>query len=356
MESIARLMAELPEDYEDDCFKLGVIKRKRGVSNPADLMMLAMFHLHHGCSLMEISEVARMTKLGKMSDVAFMKRFEKCGEWFKRINEKIVATDMTDYKKPEWMKDREVVAVDASDISEKGRSGRVYRLHYALDIFKMKSAAHKITTTKVGESIKNLDLNPGCLVIADRAYSTISGIEYCNENGADYIFRLRKNSFTPRGEDGKKLDLPMLLTNLGENECFDLFANATNLAGDTVPMRICAIRKTPEAIETTQKKLRRKESKRQFKITDDTKIFNEYIVVVTSIGADVTARQILEAYRLRWQVEIYFKRLKSILDFGELPKRSQDSSMSWLNGKLMIALLIESVVAKVSFSPTRYDE
>jgi hypothetical protein len=51
------------------------------VANPADLMMLALFHLQNGCSLMEMSEVARITKLGKMSDVAFMKRFEKCADW-----------------------------------------------------------------------------------------------------------------------------------------------------------------------------------------------------------------------------------------------------------------------------------
>lgn len=81
------------------------------------------------------------------------------------------------------------------------------------------------------------------------------------------------------------------------------------------------------------------------------KIFNEYIVVVTNISADISVAEILEAYRYRWQIEIYFKRLKSILDFGEMPKRRQDSVIAWLNGKLMIALLIEIIIAKSSFSP-----
>ena len=74
MENIARLMMELPKDYENECFKQGAIIRKRGVSSPSDLMMLAMFHLQNGCSLVEMSEVARLTKLGQMSDVAFMNR------------------------------------------------------------------------------------------------------------------------------------------------------------------------------------------------------------------------------------------------------------------------------------------
>jgi len=42
MESTARLTAELPMGYEDDCFEQGAIKRMRGVSCPADLMMLSM--------------------------------------------------------------------------------------------------------------------------------------------------------------------------------------------------------------------------------------------------------------------------------------------------------------------------
>jgi IS4 transposase len=84
-------------------------------------------------------------------------------------------------------------------------------------------------------------------------------------------------------------------------------------------------------------------------MSDEAKAFNEYIVVVTNLNDGISAEEILETYRLRWQVEIYFKRLKSILDFGELPKRRLDSVIAWLNGKLMIALLIEILLSKTSF-------
>ena len=351
MESIARLMSELPKDYEKDCFERGAIMRKRGVSSPADLMMLCMFHLQNGCSLLEISEVARITKLGSMSDVAFMNRFEKCGDWFKTINEKLISGGIVDYERPEWLEGKTVASFDASDVSEKGRSGRVYRLHFALDIFKMQSLEYKITDNKVGEGLANFEIKPEYLIIADRAYSTIKNIKQCDKSGAEYILRLRKNSFTVRDEHGEKMNLNEIFASLKLDECADISAFATNLDGDNIPVRICAKRKTPEAIAQTEKKLRRKESKNQRKISDETKVFNEYIVLITNVGESVSSEDILKAYRLRWQVEIYFKRLKSILDFGEMPKRRTNSVIAWLNGKLMIALLIEIVIAKFSFSP-----
>jgi len=86
MISIIEAIKGLPEGYEKACYSEKAIERRRGITNPNDLMMLNMFHLMNGTSLMEISEIAKLTKLGNVSDVAYMKRFEKCNDWFKWIN------------------------------------------------------------------------------------------------------------------------------------------------------------------------------------------------------------------------------------------------------------------------------
>jgi len=352
MESIARLIKQLPLDYEQDCFEQGALVRKRGISSAADLMTLAMFHLNNGCSLVEISEIAKMTGMADMSDVAFMKRFAKCSDWFIAINKKIVSDSLVCYNAPSWMKGKTLVSFDASDVKEKGRSRRIFRLHFALDIFNMKSQEHLITTAKTGESLTNFNIKKDWVVVADRGYTTIKGIEHCTGSGADYILRLRKNSFTLRDENNEKIDLLSLFAKLQDDECADICAYATTLAGAKIPVRICAKRKTADAIENNKKRLKRKESQSKYKMSDEAKTFNEFIVLVTNIEKNTAlAHEILETYRYRWQIEIYFKRLKSILDFGELPKKREDSIFAWLNGKLMIALLIESIIAKTSFFP-----
>jgi hypothetical protein len=354
MENLAALIRLLPEDYERDCFEQGAIKRLRGVKSPGDLMMLSLFHLASGCSLIEVSAMTKMLHMPIMSDVAFMKRFKQCGNWFKTINAKLMRESLIQYEKPTYLAGKRVKAVDASDVREKGRSGRIYRLHFSLDIFKMQSVEHNITDNKVGESLCNFKWEKGDLAIADRGYATIRGMQYVAASGAEFIVRTRKNAFTLRDEAGNKINLLEALSALGEDDTCDIVGFATNINQEKLPLRICARRKTPDALEKTAKRMKRAEQRRPYAISDEAKAFNEYIVVATNVDSSISANDILETYRLRWQVEIYFKRLKSILDFGEMPKRTPESVIAWLNGKIMVSLLIEIMIAKMSFPPEEF--
>ena len=64
-------------------------------------------------------------------------------------------------------------------------------------------------------------------------------------------------------------------------------------------------------------------------------------MLVTSLPAAVPTSEVLQAYRLRWQVELAFKRLKSLLGLGRLPAKGEALARSWLLAHLIIALLIE---------------
>jgi hypothetical protein len=71
----------------------------------------------------------------------------------------------------------------------------------------------------------------------------------------------------------------------------------------------------------------------------------EYIFVFTTLGAHIPAPAILEMYRGRWQVELTFKRLKSLLALGHLKKVDPQGAKAWLQGKLLVAILIETLIA-----------
>lgn len=110
---------------------------------------------------------------------------------FKWIISHIKSNGIIDYTPPEYLKNYRLLALDASDAREKGRSGRLYRLHFALDIVKMNAALYNITSQEVGEKLSNFDLREKNLVLGDRIYSSVNGIEHCMNCGADFVLRVR---------------------------------------------------------------------------------------------------------------------------------------------------------------------
>jgi hypothetical protein len=72
--------------------------------------------------------------------------------------------------------------------------------------------------------------------------------------------------------------------------------------------------------------------------------------VLTSLSAeDWSDRAVLDLYRCRWQVELAFKRLKSLLQLGHLPKKDPSTAQAWMHLKLLLALLIEELLFEAKF-------
>lgn len=81
------------------------------------------------------------------------------------------------------------------------------------------------------------------------------------------------------------------------------------------------------------------------------KFTRNYFFVITSLDSSFSCEDIFKLYRLRWQVEMVFKRFKSILNFGSMPTKTEASCEAWLNCKMLIAILIEKFLFSVDFSP-----
>ena len=114
------------------------------------------------------------------------------------------------------------------------------------------------------------------------------------------------------------------------------------LSGTNVEGRACAIGKS-EAIKKARRHIEHRAGKRQTKTKADTWEYAGYVAVFTT---DLTtpAETILDWHRARWQIELTFKRLKSLAKLGHLPKYDDCSSRVWLYGKLLVALLTQKLI------------
>ena len=348
--NIEELIKLLPEGYQQACYETKAIERKRTVQTPEELLVMCLYYIY-GSSLMETSQLAKMNGTGKMSDVAFMKRFIKSSGWFQWITKNIKPGYMCHYQKPGILQEYNVTAIDASDVYTKGAVKQAWHLHYALDLFSLNCQQYKITDEKTGETLKNFKIRKNDLILADRAYATITGMEYCLENGGDFILRIRNKAFNLYNAQGRQVLLTDWLEILDGGASCAMFYYRDSQK-NYKPVRICALPKTEEEIKKEEKRLKRKESRKQIKISDDTKFSHRYMFVATSLPETFTAEDILCIYRLRWQVEMVFKRYKSILGAGSVPVKTKDATEAWINGKRMLALLIEKFIGSVDFSPS----
>jgi len=198
-------------------------------------------------------------------------------------------------------------------------------------------------------------LRENWLVIADRAYGSLVSIEHCLQAQANFVLRLKHDAFKLYNEDGSEFTLLEKLRFVANEAVnFEVYVKLKTL-GKT-KLRVCAVKIPDNKLDKVERKFKRKDVRMQRKTSKEALDMAKYVVVISALPDKVSADEIISLYRLRWQVEIYFKRLKSIIDFGNVPLKREDSIATWLNGKLIISLLIEQMISEVSFSPCDYNE
>ena len=199
MENIDKLIEMLPEGYEAAAHETSAIERKREIKTAKDLLRLVFLYVAHGLSYLEVSVIAKTKGIAQISDVGFMKRFAKCGKLLGWLLENLNPQATAHYKKPDKFNKFDIKALDASVVTSGGKVRSTHRLHFSIDIFKLKSDQYKITTEKRGESLTNFKVSPDDLFLGDRAYGTKTSMEHCLANKGNFIFRIRRNAFDVLG-------------------------------------------------------------------------------------------------------------------------------------------------------------
>ena len=123
------------------------------------------------------------------------------------------------------------------------------------------------------------------------------------------------------------------------------------------PGRLIAVKRSAWSAGLERRALQKRASKKQKSLSAKALFLAGYFFVWTDTPAGVLgAADALEWYRCRWQIELCFKRMKSILGLGELPKRTDASCRAWLHGKMLVALLLDRILHEAeAFSPWGYE-
>lgn len=345
------LLAYLPEDWEKEARTQGAFTRARGFANPEVLLRTLFLHLAQGCSLRETSARAKRGKLAQVSDVAILNRLRASESWLRYMALALAKRRFTDFQERKAFRKYRVCAVDATAVSEPGSTGTDWRLHYLLDLATLTCGHFELTDVRTGESFKRFPVQPDDLFLADRGYESVEGIAHIKEGGGEVLLRIRVAAcplYTPSGERFDPLDR---CAGLKEGQSGEWPVVMRGSKGGTVSGRVCVYRRNASEVEAALERIRRRESRKGQATREETLEAAKYVAIFTTVPeAEMSLGEVFALYRFRWQIEMSFKRLKSLTGFGHLPKYDGRSCRAWLYGKLLLGLLAESMV-RVPFSP-----
>ena len=306
-----------------------------------------LLHIAGGYSLRETVVLAKSSGIADVSDVALLKRLRRAEEWFKALAGALFRESGMSI--PRCAKQVRMRLVDGTIVKEPGKTGSQWRFHYRLQIPKLICDSFKLLPANgegVGESFEHFPVNKNDCVIGDRGYSTARGIRYITDQQGHVIVRVNTAALKFHHYLGAPFDLLKAIGSLlvfGQLQEWSVVIPCPD--SGHIEGGVCAIRKSEHAIQLALKKLRREASKKQKILQPETLEYAQYVIVFTTLPViSFQVADVLEWYRVRWQMELIFKRLKSLTGLGHLPKYDEASSRAWLYGKLFIGLLTEKLL------------
>jgi Transposase DDE domain len=356
---LARLSGVL--DLDASARASGALRRRRAVADGATLLRLALAHGPGGLSLRSAAAWAGVSGVAALSDVALRKRLRGAADWLGQVAGALLDSKVGRSTVARPLAGRRLRIVDASSISSPGAAGADWRLHAAYDPGTCRFSAFELTDVYGGEGFARFRFGPDEVALADRGYARPRSLQHVLASGADFIVRVGWCSLRLITPEGEPIAWEPLFAALAPGAVIErqvAVARTSKGAGRrSKPLfsaRLVVMRQHAAASERALRAARRSHSRRRSRKTLQplTLASTGYLMALTSLPAEAaSAAEVLAAYRLRWQVEVAFKRLKSGLGIDRLLARDPAMARSWLLAHLVLALLIEDAAGEVLDAP-----
>jgi hypothetical protein len=324
--------------------------RPRVVRSASDLLRLVLAYCLGDGGLRLTAVWAAAIGLADLSNMALLQRLRQCGDWLAVLVGQVLAGAT-----PAAGQGRLIRLLDATSVPQAGaaarRGNKVWRIHSAFDVPAERFGSFVLTDHTEGERLDRIEVIPGEIRIADRAYMHPGHIATVCDAGADVVVRSGWKSARWCDAGGQPMDLIGVLR-ATPGELIDRPIWLPRQKKPPLGLRLVAVRKSEQAAEAARRKARRDAQREGHQVSQATLLAAGWILLLTSLDtAAFAAADVLALYRLRWRIELGFKRLKSVIGLHGPPGIDERSATPYVLAHLLVILLLEPLIDALEDSP-----
>lgn len=323
--------------------------RPREITSAVDLLRLILAYCLGERGLRSTAAWAASVGLADISNVALLYRLRQCGDWLAMLVGQALASSA-----PQASRGRLIRIVDATTVPKKGADARtkneLWRIHSAFDLPQERFGHFELTDQQAGERLDRIPVVAGEIRLGDRAYLQPDRMASVIDAGADVVIRWKSACWLD--SKGDALDLVAELRKAAARGLIDRPIWIKRKSGEPLALRLVAIKKPAQAAAEARRKAHRAAQRGGRQLSKRTLDAADWVILVTSLKpTEFATADVLALYRLRWRIELGFKRLKSLIGLKGPPGIDERSARPHVLAHLLTILLLEPFIDELEVSP-----
>jgi hypothetical protein len=218
------------------------------------------------------------------------------------------------------------------------------KMHLQFEFLSGQVSAMQLSAGASGDSAAPMTLESGSLALFDLGYFTLQRLTELEQQQVFFISRLRPNlTLFERADTQTALDLEAFCqTFVGDTFETVLYVGAN----ERLPLRVLFARCSPAVAEARRRKANATAQRKGRQYSQHYLNLLAWSLFVTNVPQTrLTLPQVLQLYRLRWQIELLFKLCKSHLHLDSVQGCGEHRILCQLYARLILFLLLCDLVS-----------
>jgi hypothetical protein len=325
----------------------GAIKRRRMVRDGSQLLRLALSYGTAGSSLRTTAAWAGSALDLEISDVGLLRRLREAGDFLDEIVARLLTRAAEVDPHIGWQ-GPPIRLVDSSVFSGPKGGGQL-RLHASYDPVARRFETLELTDHRDAEAMSRARPAPGMICVGDRNYAKTSQVREMDDQGVFFLVRAGLRSMRMLcAATGQRLTSQDIFAALGDASSADIdvvLRDAKPSKGQPdhpVPVRVVIVRASQRQAQRERKRIDRSRTKEGVTPLEQTYAMAQVMLFVTNLDrTEWPAERLIPLYRMRWQIELAFKVLKTTFRMRDPPAKDPRLSRTWILANLAAALLAD---------------